>query len=178
MKNVKLELYWSELPTGKENAVTYDELCALWLATPRKARLILHELSLYDDGSDFVLIRSASCKGFYKTNDLKEIKAYRKEVLHKGRSVFAPVKKINRILTAVENEQYSFTNNMRIARVEKGFKQADICEMMKQYDKGVDASMLSKFENGVCLPTPYQLALFAKFYDCSPQDLITTEFYC
>ena len=26
----RLELYWSEIPIGKENAVSYDYLCTAW----------------------------------------------------------------------------------------------------------------------------------------------------
>ncbi len=93
-----MEMYYNQIPIGKANAVDYPKLCAMWKVSIRTVRAILHELSLYDNGDDYVLIRSSKTKGFYKTDDKDEIAAYRKECLNKGRSVFAPVKKCNRIL--------------------------------------------------------------------------------
>lgn len=177
MNDLSLEVYWQDIPTGKENAVTYADLCELWGVCPRKARQIMHDLSLYDDGSDFVLIRSASGKGFYKTNDAKTLKAYRKEILNKGKSIFAPVKKINRVLNSVDNEQYTFTNNLRIIRQEKGLKQTQVCKEMQKHDRAFDVTMLSKMENGVCLPTPYQLSLLADIYGVQPEELVNSNLY-
>lgn len=98
MDKQMLEVYWSQLPTGKENAVDYPTLCRMWSKKERAVREILHALSRYDNGDDLVLIRSSKTRGFYKTGDLEEIKAYRRECLNKGRSVFAPVRKCNRII--------------------------------------------------------------------------------
>ena len=59
----KLELYWSEIPVGKENAVSYDYLCTAWGISQRAVRSILHKLSIYDNGDDTVLIRSSKDGG-------------------------------------------------------------------------------------------------------------------
>ncbi len=170
----KLALYWHELPTGKENAVTYPELCAMWNMSERQARKILHDLSSYDNGDDYILIRSSSGKGFYKTDDETEIKAYKRECLNKGRSVFAPVKKINRVLNA-NNEQYNLVNNLRVVREAKGLKQTAVCKEMRKLDRAFDNSLLSKMENGVCLPTLQQLTKLAEIYACEPFELVNTE---
>jgi len=98
MENAKLALYWQQIPIGKQNAITYPQLCAIWNMSERQARKTLHELSLYDNGDQYILIRSSKGKGFYKTDDEHEIEIYKRECLNKGRSVFAPVKKINRVL--------------------------------------------------------------------------------
>ena len=169
-------LFWNDIPVGRENAVTYDELCALWNCTRRRARALLHELSLFDNGDNYILIRSGGCKGFYKTDDEAEIKAYKRECLNKGRSVFAPVKKINRVIN--ENTvQYSLENNLRVVREGKGLKQADVCRIMKKHDKAFDKSLLSKMENGVCLPTPSQTAKLAEIYGVEPFELICDELH-
>lgn len=102
--SIEHEAYWQDIPTGKENAITYKELCEMWGCSERIARCILHELSSYDNGDQFVLIRSSKSKGFYLTSDTEEIEKYRKECLNKGRSIFAPVKKCNRIL-AIDDTQ-------------------------------------------------------------------------
>lgn len=169
-------IFWNDIPVGKENAVTYNELCARWECSPRAARAILHELSLYDNGDNYILIRSGGCKGFYKTDDEDEIRAYKRECLNKGRSVFAPVKKINRVLSE-NTTQYSLLNNLRVVRESKGVTQREVCKRMKKYDRAFDKSLLSKMENGVCLPTYYQLSKLSEILACTPSELIAAELY-
>lgn len=171
-----VQRYWDDIPVGKGNAITYDELRVMWNCSGRKARAILHELSAYDNGDNYILIRSGGCKGFYKTDDATEIQAYKRECLNKGRSVFAPVKKINRILNA-DVKQYSLENNMRVIRESKGLKQSDVCERMQQHDKAFDKSLLSKMENGVCLPTYFQLSKIAEIYAVQPFELLKVDLY-
>lgn len=170
------KLYWDDIPEGKENAVTYAELCARWGCDTRRARAILHDLSTYDNGDNYILIRSGKCKGFYKTDDESEIRAYKRECLNKGRSVFAPVKKINRVLNA-DGVQYSFTNNIRVIREGKKLTQRDVCEQMKKHDKTFDNSLLSKIENGYVIPTYYQISKLASIFDCSASELLRVETY-
>ena len=174
MNKIKFEMYWSELPIGRENAATYEELCVRWNKRERDVRSLLHDLSAYDNGDDYILIRSGKRKGFYKTDDPEEIAAYRSECLNKGRSVFAPVRKINRVLRA-NKTQYSFQNNLRVIREGLGLKQADVCNVMQLVDSHFDIPMLSKMENGVCMPTPLQLVTLAELYRCAPRDLIDAE---
>lgn len=171
-----LEKLWNDLPIGKANAFTYSKLCELWQCDERTARARLQKLSRYDNGDNYILIRSSGGKGFYKTDDEDEIKAYKRECINKGRSVFAPVKKINRVLNA-NVEQYSFENNLRVIRENKCFKQTDICAAMQKYDKAFDVPLLSKIENGIVLPTPYQLILLAQIYGVEPLQLLKADFY-
>lgn len=175
-ENDTIWLYWNDIPVGRENALTYNELCYIWGCDERTARAILHKLSLYDNGDNYILIRSGRCKGFYKTDDETEIRAYKRECLNKGRSVFAPVKKINRVLNA-DGMQYSLLNNLRAIREERGIKQKDVCKRMKEFDRAFDKSLLSKMENGVCLPTYYQLSKLAQIYACTPSELIGQDLY-
>ena len=93
-----LEYYWECLPIGRENAITYQELCAKWNCCERKVRSILHELSYNDNGDDLILIRSSRGKGFYRTNNVADIESYRKECTNRARRTFAPLRKIRRVL--------------------------------------------------------------------------------
>lgn len=172
-----LESYWTELPVGKENAITYTELCCLWGKDKRTVRSILHELSRFDSGDDYILIRSSSGKGFYKTDDPAEIAAYKRECLSRGRNVFAPIKKINRVLNAQGVIQYTFENNLRVVREGAGLKQSEVCEQVKRYDSSFNVPLLSKMENGQCMPTPYQRFLLAQIYGCEPSSLVDMELY-
>lgn len=167
---------WEDIPTGKENAVTYDELGIRWGKSKRMVRRILHDLSCMDTGDDFVLIRSGKTRGFYKTDDKAEIAAYRKECLNKGRSIFAPIKKCNRILNA-DSGQVELFNNLRVVRESLGMKQKEVCKKMKHYDKAFDVSLLSKMENGVCLPTIKQTARLAEIYGVDAAELISIDLY-
>lgn len=174
MKENRLELFWTEIPIGKTNAVSYAELMIKWGRGERDVRKILHDLSVYDNGDDFILIRSAKKGGgFYRTNNVDEMKEYRQECLNKGKSTFAPVKKINRVLNN-NKEQFNMINNLRVYREQAGFYQSQVCDTMKYFDPEFDESLLSKMENGICLPTPYQLLKLAVMYNCTPADLIIT----
>lgn len=178
MNETMLELYWDELPIGKANAATYPELMIIWdCKTARDVRQILHELSLYDNGDDFILIRSSkNGGGFYKTDNADDMKAYREECLAKGRSTFAPVKKINRVLSN-NTEQISMINNLRVMRESVGLKQSQVCDAMKQIDDGFDVPLLSKMENGVCVPTIMQCKRLAEIYGCATSDLISYDVF-
>ena len=93
-----LERYWNDIPTGKTNAVTYEELVIKWKVCRRAVREILNELSRYDSGDNLILIRSSRGRGFYKTDNKEEIEAFRQECLNRGRSCLAPIAKMNRVL--------------------------------------------------------------------------------
>lgn len=173
----KLELYWSEIPIGKENAVSYAELKLLWGRNERECRQILHDLSVFDNGDDYILIRSAKKGGgFYKTMNAIDINDFRKECLAKGRSNFAPVKKINRVLRS-NAEQISMTNNLRVMREAAGMKQSEVCDAMKLADPNFDVPLLSKMENGVCMPTFMQCKLLAEIYGCATEYLIDYDVF-
>lgn len=176
MNDNQLEAYWNDIPTQKSDAVPYSILVMWWHTNEREVRRILHALSRFDNGDNYVLIRSGQHKGFYRTDDTSEITAYKRECLNKGRSVFAPIKKINRILRA-NKTQMSMINNLRVIREDRKLKQTTVCEFMRAFDEAFDVPMLSKMENGVCLPTPYQLMKLSEIYGCQPADLIETEFY-
>lgn len=176
MDECKLELFWSEIPVGKENALTRQQFCAMWDMSDRSVRKVMQELSLFDNGDDYILIRSGNSKGFYKTADPDEIASFRKECLNKGRAHFAPLRKINRI-SAINAEQMSIENNLRGIRLDRGMTQYEVVAKMLAYDSGFDTSMLSKMESGRCLPTPYQLMILSRIYGCEPLELVNADLY-
>lgn len=171
------ERYWQSIPVGKEHAITYSTLCCMWGVEKRAVRSILHELSRYDSGDNYILIRSSSGRGFYRTDNTAEIEAYKRECLSRGRNVFAPIKKINRVLNAQGAMQYSFGNNLRVIREGLGLKQSEVCSEMQKYDSQFNEPLLSKYENGVSLPTPMQCFLLAQIYACETSDLISIDLY-
>ena len=94
---IDLEFYWDSIPVGYINRKTYSDLEDMWGISRRYVRLVLHRLSEQDNGDGYVLIRSAKSKGFYRTDDPEEIEDYRREVVARATSHFAPLKKIRRV---------------------------------------------------------------------------------
>lgn len=173
------EQLWNEIPVGEHNAVTYAQLCNRLKQNRRNVRKILHELSLYDSGDNYILIRSANGKGFYRTDNIAQIKAFRKECLNKGRSNFAPLKKINRVLKNDRSEiQYSVFNNLKAVRNVKGLTQNEvISKLFWTYGVLLDVPTLSKMENGVFIPKPEQVYGLAKIYGVQPNELFYLDDY-
>lgn len=171
MTDNNLLLYWHEIPSEESEAKDYDTLCIEWNVSKRRVRRILHELSYFDNGDGFILLRSCRKKGFYKTNDIQTIKQYRQECLNKGKSVFAPLRKIDRILN-IDSAQVDMVNNLRMRREMAGLLQSEVVFWLRMTDESFDIPMLSKMENGLCLPTPIQRKALAHLYGCSPDELV------
>lgn len=160
-----LEDLWNSIPIGRENAATYAELQSAWGVSERWVRKTLHRLSTYDNGDGLILIRSGKGRGFYRTYDRQEIISYRKECLNKGRAHFAPVRKINRILS-IDTGQLSFGNGLKEAREERGLTQSQVVECMRDKFPQFDRPLLSKMECGICLPTSAQALELSSLYCC------------
>lgn len=171
-----LEIFWEQIPVGKYNAVSYDDLCDLWGEKKRAVRSILHDLSLYDNGDDYILIRSSSHRGFYRTDDEFEIEAYKRECLSKGKSVFAPVKKINRVINS-QTMQTNVFNNLKPIRYAKGLTQSFVVKQMRNRFPFFDEPLLSKIENGMCLPTPAMVIELALILDVEPADIFDEDLF-
>lgn len=174
MDEKTLAEYWDTIPSRKDDALTYYDLCHVWGMDKRTVRKVLHDLSCFDNGDDLVLIRSARGCGFYKTDNKREIAEYRAELLGRGKRTLAPLRKIDRVLR-VDGGQLALENNIRAMRIDRGMKQEEVCARMKAYDAGFDVSMLSRLENDRCLPTPWQLAHLASIFGCAASDLVNGD---
>lgn len=169
------EEFWNSIPVGKENAIEYEDLCIRWGVKDRVARKILQELGKCDNGDNYILIRSSTGKGFYRTDEAETIMRFKKECLNKGRSIFAPIKKINRVLHTQEDMQFDICNNLRVVRIGLNIKQTAVVKYVRQFDKRFDVSLLSKMENGLIIPHPLHLRCIADFYGCEPSELICMD---
>ena len=167
-----LETYRLDIPRGSENARGYDYFVKKWDKTRRSVRRILHDISVneFDDG--FVLIRSAHDGGmFYLTKTKDEIARYRKEIINKARSLAEPARIIDKVLE-IDAGSLTVVNRMRKTRLKKGMKQTEVVEAMRKKFRTFDVPMLSKMENGVCLPTPPHLVTLARIYGVEPSELL------
>lgn len=157
--------YYNDIPVGKENAATKEMLTNAWAMPERTVRRIIRELRLQDFGDDYIIISRSKGKGYYKSNDLKEIEEYKKEVLNRGRHTFAPLTKVNRILAAER------TSTLKQIRKERGLSNVEVIEAIKQTDPSFDKSILSRYENGKSVPTNEQLKIMAELYEMSLEEL-------
>ena len=55
--------------------------------------------------------------------------------------------------------------------IQRGVMQKAVAEKVHKTDPRVDTSLMSKFVNGVCLPTPHTLATICKTLACDPLDI-------
>lgn len=159
--------YYNDIPVGKRNAITKEALMAKWHISERAVRNIIRELRLQDFGDDYVVISLSSGKGYYKSNDIKDIMAFKKEVTNRGRHTFAPLRKVNRILSG----QVNLVNNLQEIRKAKGITGKQAVEYVRRVDKNFNKVILSQIENGKCGPTNQQLALLAELYESTPEEL-------
>lgn len=176
---INLEAYWSSIPVGRENAASYTHLEYLWQVGERQVRKIMEHLSSYDNGDNYILIRSSRGGGFYRTDDPEDIAAYKQECYGRAMKVLTPLKKINRVLrlkTAV-GINYSFTNNIRLVRLERGYTQQQVCNWLQELGWGIDVGTLSKMENSYVLPTPAYLNALAVILECEPFELVDMQEY-
>ena len=109
LTNEQLAQYWRDIPADDVDEsivflpVQYTDLCEKWRCSARHVRDILAALSWYDNGDDYILIRTSQGSGFFKSKDPTVIAAYRREVYNRAMNTLKPLKKIKRVLN--RNEQ-------------------------------------------------------------------------
>ena len=142
-------------------------------------RKILEHLSCFDNGDNYILIRSSRSSGFYRTDDPDDIAAFKQECYGRAMKVLAPIKKINRVLRGADctSINCSLTNNIKMMRLERGMTQSQLCACVQPLGINLDESTLSKFENGYVLPTPAQLSALAFIFSCDAFELLDMQEY-
>ena len=66
-------------------------------------------------------------------------------------------------------------NRLQQLRLAKGLTQPDVSKILKEVDSRIDVGMVSRFEKGVCLPTPAVTEALAKILSCSVSDIFCKE---
>lgn len=62
-------------------------------------------------------------------------------------------------------------NNIKRLRIERGLTQKEVTEYLRRYDERIDGSMLSRFENELCYPTPLIMRSLCNVLKCLPEEL-------
>ncbi len=64
---------------------------------------------------------------------------------------------------------------LKEARIEAKLAQTDIVPLLKAVEPRADVGVLSRYENGVCVPTPAQFRILCEAYGKEPGDLYTLD---
>lgn len=64
-------------------------------------------------------------------------------------------------------------SSIKRCRERAGLLQTNVVEALSQFDNRIDAPMLSKFESGVCLPSPTVAKLLAEIYGVTVAELFS-----
>lgn len=162
---------YESIPIGKENAILRETLCQLWGKEPRSVRRIIEDLRNTDNGDDYVIVSTANKAGYFRSKDRSDIASFKAEVTRRGKHTFKPLRKVNRIL-GIHDSQSSLTNQLKMARHEAKISADEVVAELKKLDQRFDGSLLSKIENGLCLPTVEQLESISKLYNKPMDQLI------
>lgn len=173
-----LEEMYESIPIGKRNAVTKERLAEMWgCSSERAARRIIANLRALDNGDNYVILSSSHNKGFYRTDNVDEILAFKKETTNRARHTFRPLRKANRILKDMDSMQLEIVppNRLREAREATGLLQKDVIPIIQQHDPSFNKVIMSMIENNKALPTAQQLAVMSRLYNKSTANLIGME---
>lgn len=94
-----------DIPIGSENAISREDLAALWSVSDRKARKNISELREIDDGSNYVLVAVSKGSGYYRTQNLCEINHFLNEMRKRIRSTYRAIMVALRIKQRLERQQ-------------------------------------------------------------------------
>ena len=94
-----------DIPIGAENAISRKTLAAIWNLSDRETRRIVADLRTIDDGTDYVIVSVSRGKGYYRTQDIDQIKHFINEMTKLIRNTFRAIKTAKRILRRLEQLQ-------------------------------------------------------------------------
>lgn len=163
--------YYESIPIGKDNPILRAELCILWKMSDRQVRNTVAKLRSQDNGDDFVIVSTSDNAGYYRSDDRLDINKFKQQTLKRGKRTFLPLKKVNRILNIHQN-QTSINNVLKMARIEAQLTTDEVVKELCKVDVRFDKSLLSRIENGLCLPTLNQIAVLTTLYNQPINDLI------
>ena len=92
-----------DIPVGRENAISREELAIIWGVRDRDARRMVAKLRA-DAGNDGFAILSTARKpsGYWRSNDPDEIRAFIRETEARARNTFLAIRDAKRVLRRIE----------------------------------------------------------------------------
>lgn len=93
-----VEILYNDIPIGRENAVTKQQLAIKWGINERRVRETIARLRLIDFQDNFVIVSFSDSKGYFKTNNIYEIKHFIAETENRAREIRKPLKRAYEVL--------------------------------------------------------------------------------
>lgn len=87
-----------DIPIGAENAITREALARKWNTNDRTAREIIAKLRAEDNGDGYVIVSHSNGRGYYRTDNIEQIRHFFNETMNRARHTFRPLGKVRRIL--------------------------------------------------------------------------------
>ena len=87
-----------DIPIGAENAITREALARKWHTNDRTAREIIAKLRAEDNGDGYVIVSHSNGRGYYRTDNIDQIRHFFHETMNRARHTFRPLGKVRRIL--------------------------------------------------------------------------------
>lgn len=144
---------------------------AVFLNSLARRRLTKDIQAINNDDNVSVVIVSSTTKGIKIANE----EEFNKYINNEYSAIFRKLKRVrkkdrkgrkNGQLYLLDNGEIKETTPFAVMRKEKGLKATEVVTAMKAIDSRFDGSLLSKIENGLCLPTnEMAIALTALYED-------------
>lgn len=90
-----------DIPIGAENAITRQQLAAIWHTDDRTVRERIARMREQDNGDRYIIVSHSDGRGYYRTDDRAAIEHYYNETMNRACNTFKPLKKVRRILKEV-----------------------------------------------------------------------------
>ena len=91
-----------DIPIGAENAITREALARKWNTNDRTAREIIAKLRADDNGDGYVIVSHSNGRGYYRTDNIEQIRHFKNEMEKRARNTFLPLRKARRILKGAQ----------------------------------------------------------------------------
>ena len=103
-----------DIPVGRENAISRSELARKWGVSDRIARRYVADLRTVDDGTNYVIVSVSRFSGYYRTNDVQEIRWFIAEMTKRIRNIVKAIKVARTVADRLEKQhQHGIIANPR-----------------------------------------------------------------
>ena len=93
-----------DIPVGRENAISRSELARKWGVSDRIARRYVAYLRTIDDGTNHVIVSVSRFSGYYRTNDVQEIRWFIAEMTKRIRNIVKAIKVARTVADRLEKQ--------------------------------------------------------------------------
>lgn len=95
-----------DIPVGRENAISREQLARQWNMRDRDARRMIAELRAEAGGDGYaILSTSRKPSGYWRSNDPAEIRGFIRETEARARNTFLAIRDAKRVLRSIERRQ-------------------------------------------------------------------------